>query len=53
MNFKQYPSKPWADILPGASSDAIDLVQNLVIYEYGRRLRPEEALGRPFFSTAA
>ena len=53
MNFKQYPSKPWAKILPEVSDEAIDLVQNLVIYEYDLRLTADEALGRPFLSSSS
>jgi cyclin-dependent kinase len=53
MNFKHYPSKPWAKILPGASSEAVDLVQNLAVYEYSRRLTAVEALGHLFFSSSS
>ena len=48
MNFRQYPGRPWDDILPEVEPDAIDLVKNLVIYESGRRFRAEEAIRHPY-----
>lgn len=42
MAFVQYPSKDWKDILPDASADAIKLVQKLVVYESGNRMKADQ-----------
>jgi cyclin-dependent kinase len=42
MAFVQYPAKSWTDILPNASPDAIELVQRLITYESGDRMRADE-----------
>lgn len=49
MNFMKYQSKEWQDILPGADTDAVDLVSRLVVYESGRRLPAEQALKHQYF----
>ena len=38
MKFVEYPGKPWEQILPMASKEAVDLVRNLVVFESGNRL---------------
>lgn len=38
MAFKEYPAKPWSEILPSASTDARDLISQLVCYESRSRL---------------
>ena len=38
MRFVEYPAKPWAEILEGASTLAIELVSRLVQYEGSRRM---------------
>jgi cyclin-dependent kinase len=42
MAFVQYPSKDWKDVLPGASADAVELVQKLVVYESGNRMKADQ-----------
>jgi cyclin-dependent kinase len=42
MAFVQYPPRPWTDVLPHASPDAIELVQRLVTYESGHRMKADE-----------
>lgn len=48
MNFRQYPGKPWPEILPGAEAEALDLVSNLVVFESSKRLSAEEVLRHPY-----
>ncbi|KAK2858413.1 hypothetical protein FQN49_004759 [Arthroderma sp. PD_2] len=50
IEFKQYPSKPWGDILGQAPPNGQDLVQQLVRYESKDRITPCEALKHSFFS---
>lgn len=48
MNFTKYPAKPWDEILPGADSQARDLVKQLVQYE--TTLRPTaDQVGSEYF----
>ncbi|CAD0112015.1 unnamed protein product [Aureobasidium uvarum] len=42
MAFVQYPSKAWTELLPNASLDAIELVQSLIVYESGDRMKADE-----------
>ncbi|KAI5200320.1 kinase-like protein [Aureobasidium subglaciale] len=49
MAFVQYPPKTWTDILPGASPIAIELVQRMIVYESGSRLRADEWRKQSFF----
>ena len=42
MRFTRYAGKAWAEILPGATAEARELVGGLVVFESGRRLRAEE-----------
>jgi len=51
MNFRQYPSKPWQEILPGADAEAINLVSSLVVFESGRRLSAGAAARHPFLQS--
>lgn len=39
MAFRAYSPKPWTDILPGASPAAAELVQKLIVYESGGRMK--------------
>jgi cyclin-dependent kinase len=48
MNFRQYPSKSWEQILPDVLHEARDLVTQLVVYETGRRLTAEKVQSRSF-----
>ncbi|PSK56874.1 hypothetical protein B9Z65_6498 [Elsinoe australis] len=48
MAFKDYPAKPWSEILPSASTDARDLISQLVCYESRSRLIAAKALEHPF-----
>ncbi|KAI4842502.1 kinase-like protein [Aureobasidium sp. EXF-8845] len=49
MAFVQYPPKSWTDILPSASADTIELVQRLVTYESGERMKADEWREHSFF----
>ncbi|KAG9676922.1 kinase-like protein, partial [Aureobasidium melanogenum] len=49
MAFVQYPSKDWKDVLPGASADAVELVQKLVVYESGNRMKADQWQMQSFF----
>ncbi|KAK6004557.1 hypothetical protein QM012_008419 [Aureobasidium pullulans] len=49
MAFVQYPSKDWNDILPEASADAVKLVQKLVVYESGNRIKADQWREQSFF----
>ncbi|KAL1582338.1 hypothetical protein WHR41_08956 [Cladosporium halotolerans] len=51
MRFTRYAGKAWAEILPGATAEARGLVSKLVVFESGRRLRAEEALKHPYFTS--
>ncbi|PGH28874.1 CMGC/CDK protein kinase [[Emmonsia] crescens] len=42
IQFKEYPAKPWTEILSGASSNGRDLVSKLVRYESSDRLSAAE-----------
>ncbi|KAI5241107.1 kinase-like protein [Aureobasidium subglaciale] len=44
MAFVQYPPKAWTNILPGAPSIAIELVQRMIVYESGNRLKADEII---------
>ncbi len=44
MRFKQFPTKPWHEILSGASAVAVDFVSKTVCYEKTARLTAEDAL---------
>lgn len=44
MRFQTFPAKPWRDLLPGASTTAIDFVSQTVCYEQTRRLTAKKAL---------
>ncbi|PGH06705.1 CMGC/CDK protein kinase [Polytolypa hystricis UAMH7299] len=50
IEFKQYPAKPWEEILRGASSSGRDFARKLVRYEGSERLSASEALSHPYFS---
>lgn len=44
MNFTRYSGKQWAEILPEADAEMVDLVSRLVCYESAKRLSAEEAM---------
>lgn len=46
MRFYEYPAKPWAEILSGASTTAIDFVSQTVRYESTKRLTAEKVICR-------
>ncbi|EEH44595.2 CMGC/CDK protein kinase [Paracoccidioides brasiliensis Pb18] len=50
IQFKEYPAKPWAEILSGAPLNGRDLVSKLVRYESSERLSAAEALTHPYFT---
>lgn len=51
MEFKKFPAKPWSALIPKASSDARDLVSQLVMYESRLRLSAKVALEHRYFTT--
>ncbi|KAJ5687320.1 hypothetical protein N7536_009939 [Penicillium majusculum] len=50
VEFHSFPTQPWEDILPGASSNGRDLVSHLLRYESSERLSATEALAHPYFA---
>ena len=42
MRFKEYPAKPWDEVLPGVPDNGIDIVKKLVCYEPTARLSAEK-----------
>ena len=50
MQFKQFPGMGWEEILPEATEQARDLVERLVVFESGERMKAEEVLGHGFFA---
>lgn len=44
VRFKEFPAKPWKEILPGAPKAAIDFVSRTVCYEPTKRMTAVEAL---------
>ena len=42
ITFKEFPAKPWTDLLPGVDSDARGVVARLVVFESGDRLSAAE-----------
>ncbi|THW39020.1 kinase-like protein [Aureobasidium pullulans] len=53
MAFVEYPPQLWAGVLPGCPSDAIELVQKLVVYESGNRMKANEWREQSFFASKA
>jgi cyclin-dependent kinase len=49
MSFTEYPPRPWKEVLPKASEDAIDLVSKLVTYESSNRLSASSVNASIFF----
>lgn len=45
MAFRDFPKKPWAEMLPNASDAAQELVNSLVRYESGERLSAQKVSG--------
>ena len=42
------PPKSWRSVFPNASSEAIDLIQKLLVFDANKRLTAEEALNHPY-----
>lgn len=42
MQFYEYPTKPWAELLPNCDEAARDLVRRTVVYESSQRLTASE-----------
>ena len=42
MQFYEYPSRSWVELLPGCEDSARDLVSRLVVYESSQRLTASE-----------
>ena len=42
MAFVEYPAKDWNKVLPDASADAIRLVQKLIVYQSGDRMKADQ-----------
>ena len=49
MRFYEYPVKPWIEVLPGASTTAINFVSQTVRYESTQRLTAEQVSHRTLF----
>ncbi|CAI7623480.1 unnamed protein product [Penicillium bialowiezense] len=50
VEFHEFPTQAWEDILPGASSNGRDLVSRLLCYESSRRPSAAEALNHRYFA---
>ncbi|KAK2740182.1 hypothetical protein FQN57_006193 [Myotisia sp. PD_48] len=50
IEFKQYPARPWEEILCGAPSNGVDLTRQLLQYESKDRMTASEVLKHPFFA---
>jgi negative regulator of PHO system len=48
--FPRYPKLPWAQVIPKASLQAIDLLENLLQFDPAKRLTADEALAHPYFT---
>ncbi|KAK6503658.1 hypothetical protein TWF481_008661 [Arthrobotrys musiformis] len=48
MIFNEFPPQPWQTLLPNASSEALELIKNMVTYSQGKRLSAEEILKHPY-----
>lgn len=53
FEFKEYPAKPWTDILPAASVTARDLVGKLVQYQSTWRLSASDVSDRSSYHLAS
>ncbi|KAF8852425.1 serine/threonine-protein kinase csk1 [Acephala macrosclerotiorum] len=47
--YQVFPGKPWEELLSGVGEIERDLVQKLVVYESGKRLKAAEALEHSYF----
>ncbi|MCJ1310279.1 hypothetical protein MMC25_003941 [Agyrium rufum] len=50
MQFNEYPTQPWQEILPKASTKGRDLASNLVKYQSTERMGATDVLKLPFFT---
>jgi len=50
--YQEFPGKPWKELLPNVGEVENDLVQQLVVFESGKRLTAAEALQHPYFNVA-
>lgn len=53
MRFQSFPTRPWKDILPGATEEAIDFVSKTVCYESTQRISAKQALEHKLASQIA
>ncbi|TID22456.1 kinase-like protein [Venturia nashicola] len=51
VEWVDYPTQQWSEIIPEVSEAGKDLVSKLVLYESGARLTSEQALGHPYFAS--
>jgi len=51
IRFKEFPAKPWEELLPRVDQDARYLVSKLVVYESRIRISAAKALQHPYFRT--
>ncbi|KAL1960871.1 hypothetical protein VTO42DRAFT_5854 [Malbranchea cinnamomea] len=49
IDFKEYPAKPWEEILRDAPPDGRDLASKLLRFESSERLSAADALNHPYF----
>jgi len=50
--FPRYPKVPFAQVLPKASPQALDLLERLLQFDPSKRITAAEALSHPYFTTA-
>ncbi|KAA8914557.1 kinase-like domain-containing protein [Sphaerosporella brunnea] len=49
ISYRNFPAKPWEELMPYASDDARDLASKMLVYESGDRISAKEALKHRFF----
>eukprot|EP00210_Caulerpa_lentillifera_P009320 g8884.t1 len=50
-DFPEFPAQKLSDLLPSLPSDAVNLLEKLLVYDPHRRLTAEEALHHPYFAS--
>ncbi|KAK6331519.1 hypothetical protein TWF730_004600 [Orbilia blumenaviensis] len=48
MLFNEFPSQPWQTLLPNVSSEALNLVENMVTYSQQKRFSADQILKHPY-----
>lgn len=44
-------ARPWADLVPGYSEDALDLLSKMLVYDPALRIGCDDALSHPYFAS--